>query len=80
MSNSSHVLRLATVAALGLVGLLGAQDSLPRPLPIYFLEFETDIKGESHSVAEDITQALATAFNARRRSFRLLDKTESRRN
>lgn len=69
-------LKRSGLLVLGFAGSVLAQGSLPRPLPVYFLEVRTNIAGESATVAEDITTSMETAFSSRRQSFRLIEKRD----
>jgi tetratricopeptide (TPR) repeat protein len=45
-------------------------------MPVYVLEFQTNLKGDNSSVAEGMTKAVETAFSNRRSAFNVLSRRE----
>jgi hypothetical protein len=72
-------IRLMRVLALVLVGFpiqtCLSQQLSPKPIKVYLLGVDSDLKGEFSQVAPQLTGALRTAFSSQSDFFTLLDRT-----
>ncbi len=56
--------------------MFGASPAPARPIAVYVLDFQTDLKGENSSIAASMTKAVEAAFSKRREAFNVLSRRE----
>lgn len=72
-------LKIPSLLVAALSGLLCPlcfpQQQTPRPLRVYILDVNTDLKGDFAQLGPELTAALQTAFSSEPEAFTLLDRT-----